>query len=81
MTEWVPPQVPPNYTQMTKAVAEVANDLDNGRHFGGLWRNWASGKLQKRGEAYMDGSRILYEQCGSLMALDDKIAFLSKYDV
>lgn len=67
MTECVPPQVFPNHTKMTRTVAEVADNLDKARNPGGLLGNWSSGKIKKRGEAYMDGSRMLYEEYGAMM--------------
>ena len=80
MTESVPPQVPPNYAQMTRTVAEVADNLNNARHLGSFLGNWTSGKKQKRGEAYVDGSRILYEQCSPLMEPMDRADVLAKYN-
>lgn len=81
MTESVPPQVPPNYTRMAKTVAEVADNLEKARYFAGLWRNWTSEKIKKRGEAYMNGSRRLIEQCGPLMKPDDKDTAVAKYEM
>ena len=80
MSTFVPPQVPPNLTQMTKTVAEVADSLNNARHFGGVWGNWSSGKKQKRAEAYLDGSRTLFEQCSSLMEPMDKSDVVARYN-
>lgn len=81
MADCMSPQVPPNYADMTKTVAEVAHTLNKGRHIGGLLRNFSRGKIQQRSEAYMDGSRILIEQCRSLMDPDDEDNVLVTYNL
>ena len=81
MADCMSPQVPPNYAEMTKTAAEVAHTLNKDRHIGGLRRHFSSGKIQQRGEAYMDGSRILIEQCRLLMDPDDEDNVLARYDL
>ena len=62
---------PPDYSQIPKTISDVADNLIGARRVGGLLRRFADGQRQ-RGEAFMDGSRILIQQCRPLMNLDDR---------
>ncbi|KAN0140583.1 hypothetical protein V8E53_001792 [Lactarius tabidus] len=76
MAGYAPPQVPPH---INRIVAEVAHTLKKDRHLGGLWRNWTSEKIRERGEAYLDGSRILIDECHPWMPPIDKDDVITKY--
>ena len=78
MADSMPPQVPPNYTEMAKTVAKVARDLKKDHRFSDLWRNLSGGKIQERCEEYLNGSRILYEECRSLMDPGDEDTVIAK---
>jgi hypothetical protein len=79
MSDNVPPQVPPNHAQINMIVAGVAHNLKKDRHLGGVWRNVTSKKIQERGEAYMDASRILINNCHPMMHPNDQVIVTTRY--
>ncbi|KAH8989691.1 hypothetical protein EDB92DRAFT_1867046 [Lactarius akahatsu] len=70
--------LPPNYAQMVRTVADVANNINQPPRFGVLRRNLTNGQMQ-RGETYMDGSRILYQECRPLIKPNDLGVVRAKY--
>lgn len=81
MPDDVPPQAPPNYTQLARTLADVAQVLDQSRHLGGLWKFLSSRKIQDRCEAYMNAALILIEQCSPLMDPVDHANALTLYNL
>lgn len=79
MSNYVPPQAPHNHTQINRTVAEVAHTLKKDRHLGGLWRNVDSEKIRERGEAYLDASCILIENCHQMMPPNDKDIVITRF--
>jgi len=71
--------LPPNYSHATRTVSDVADNLKSARRSGGLLAKTTSGLIQ-RGEAYMDGSRILMQECLPLMNPDDNRTVKTVYN-
>ncbi|KAN0128084.1 hypothetical protein V8E53_014121 [Lactarius tabidus] len=69
----------PNYSQIAGAVSEVADNLDRTRDAGLLRRNLPSAQIE-RGDALMNGSRVLYSHCFELMDEVDQENFRTSYN-
>ena len=74
MTDYVRPNI-------SRTFADVAHNLKITRRSGGLWRNFDSGKLIERSEAYMNGSRTLYEMYRPLMEPSDESNVVTTYNM
>lgn len=82
MADYVPLQVSPNHAQVNqinKTVAEVARNLKKDRHLGGLWKNWTCETIRERGEAYIDGSRRVFDECQPWMPPNDRKVAKAKF--
>lgn len=83
MTDYFP-QVRPTHAQineMNKMTAEVTRNLKKDRHLGGPFRNWSSETIRERGEAYLDGSRTVFNGCEPWMHPDDRDGARAKFKV
>ncbi|KAH9033890.1 hypothetical protein EDB85DRAFT_1949377 [Lactarius pseudohatsudake] len=72
---------PHNYAEITLKVSDVTNSLNRARRFGVLWRDFTGRKIIGRGEAYMEGARLLILLCRPLMSPDDRDDVRVKYNI
>ena len=84
MTDDVPPRISPTHAQLNqinRTLAEVARNLQKDRHLGGLWKNWTIETIRERAEAYIHGSRTVFDECQPWMPPDDKDDARAKYQM
>jgi hypothetical protein len=70
--------LPPNHRQASITLSEVAESIDRSR-LSFRRRFTINGQIQ-RGEAYMDGSRILIHECRPLMNKRDEVVVLTQFE-
>jgi hypothetical protein len=63
---------PPSHTQSSRLASSIADNLDKSRLSNPFQRRFTIDGQIRRGEAYLDGSRILIEEYRPLMDNGDK---------